>query len=73
MDGRGAGEESYSIWMDEADDDGADAVGVDGAEGYECRRSTYAVEMSGEGYEGWISGRTGYKLTLYEECAQQRH
>ena len=43
MDGRCAGEQSYSIWIDEADDEGAEAVGVEGADGYEWRQSTYVI------------------------------
>ena len=41
-------EQSCSMWMDEADDTWAEAVGVEGADGYEWRRWTYAIEMSGE-------------------------
>ena len=48
MEGRCAGEQSYSIWMDEADHARAEAVGVEGADGYEWRRSIYVIEMSGE-------------------------
>ena len=58
--------------MDEADDEGADAVDAEGADGYELRRSTYTIEMSGEWRERWILGRRGHKPTFYEEYAKGR-
>ena len=35
MTGRSTGEESYFVRMDEADDEGAAVVDVEGADGYE--------------------------------------
>ena len=67
------GEGSHCIWIDEADDEGAETVGVEGTDGCKWRQSTYAVEMSREEREGWISGRIGYNLTLYGEYAQKNH
>ena len=64
--------QSYSIWMDEADDTGAEAFRVEGADEYEWRRSTDVIKMSREGHEGWTLGRKGHKPTFYEENAQGR-
>ena len=64
MEGRSAVGESYSMRMDEADDAGAEAVGVEGADGYEWRRSKYVVEMSGEVREGWIIREKGTRTDI---------
>ena len=46
IDGRATVEGSYSICTDAADEEGSEAVGVEGREGYDWRRSTYAVDTS---------------------------
>ena len=57
MAGREGSGPSNSIWMDSAGDGTIDSLGVDGAEGYDWRRSTNAVEISGEGFKRSIHER----------------
>ena len=40
MESRDTEEGSCSIWIDEADDEGVEAVVVEGADGYKWRQST---------------------------------
>ena len=52
MESHDTEEGSCSIWIDEGDAVVAETVRVEGADGYERRRSTYAVEMFRKGREG---------------------
>ena len=73
MDGGSAGEASDSSCMDEADEDTGEAVGVDGADGYDCRRSTNAVDTSeGKARLEQSAAQEHRRLTFHEEYTQQR-
>ncbi len=67
MAGRVSVVSSNTIRTDDADEDTAEAVGVDGAEGYDCSRSTNAVDTSVNGVRQAIENVSGGTTYIQQE------